>query len=260
MSAPITRGQLLSRSAKGGAALLVAGSALGPVRRDGGGRSAAAGRPRLRAPAGRRRAARVGLLHAGDRGGEHGPDGHEVSEARLRQRAGALSVGRRDRQRRRPDARRLRRHRLQLSGTGRSRARSRSSSSPSSSRRRSSAPTSARSAASRPTASRPASRRSRRARRSTPPTSRPRRGGKAFSLLVPAGAHHRPGLERARRVHGLGSAMVTTHALERGHVAVLSHHLVARARRRLRVCSAPAAPRPGRAARRRGSRSSRARR
>ena len=185
MSASITRGQLLSRSAKGGAALLVAGSALGQFVDVRGGGSAAGGRSRLRAPARRRRAARVGLLHAGDRRREHRPDGHEVPEARLRERAGALPVGRRDPQRRRPDARRLRRHRLQLPGRDVREPEVDRRSSRSSSRPRSSAPTSARSAASRPTRSRRASRRSPPARRSTPRTSRPRRGGKPFSLSFP---------------------------------------------------------------------------
>ena len=115
-----------------------------------------------------------------------GPTRHEVPEARLRQRAGALPVGRRDHQRRRPDACRVRGHRLQLSGRDVRRARNRSSSSRSSSRARSSAPTSARSAGSRPNALKAGLARIAACEAQHSSYFTTALGGKAFSLSFPA--------------------------------------------------------------------------
>ena len=93
MSASITRGQLLSRSAKGGAALLVAGSALGPFA------GVAAAAP---LPTGDLAYVRllVGVeLLASDfytqaiAAANASPDDHVVPEARVPERAGALPVG-----------------------------------------------------------------------------------------------------------------------------------------------------------------------
>ena len=215
MSAPITRGQLLSRSAKGGAALLVAGSALGTFVDTAAAAPLPVGRSRLRAAARRRGAARVRLLLAGDRRLEHEPRGHGVPEARLRQRAGALPVGRRDPQRRR-------RRRPPSSGdidfsypAGTFASQGSIVKFAAAARdARSSARTSARSAASRPTALKAGLAQIAACEAQHAAYFTTARGRQGVQPLVPAGAHHRPGLGRARRVHGIG----------KGHTyAVLSH-------------------------------------
>ena len=204
MSASITRGQLLSRSAKGGAALLVAGSALGRFV------ETAAAAP---LPTGDLAYARllVGVeLLASDfysqaiAAANTSRDDRVVPEARLRQRAGALPVGRRDPQRRGPDARRRRRHRLQLSGRDVRRARGRSSSSPGSSRALSLGAYLGAIAGMQTDALKAGLARIAACEAQHSAYFTTLLGGKTFSALVPAGAHDRPGLERARRVHGVG--------------------------------------------------------